>query len=242
MVAVLLLPATYQHGLAANNTDEDLEIALSLAQLLRSARSVIAGKQSLINDPMVAEKGLTSEFVIRGAAETYREAFGHSLGSIDPESRHGRLLAAQIAAIGDVMDEHQTIINRAGVGFKGFVPAIFARLVNERFKEKVGDEVEIKVTAPPHLVRNRKARPDAWEVQTMEGVLMTEGWPRGEVLATVASVNGHSAFRVLVPEYYSKGCLSCHGTPKGELDVTGHPKEGGQLDELGGMISIILYR
>ena len=76
----------------------------------------------------------------------------------------GPLFQAQMAAIEEVMDEAQESINQPGVGFKGFVPAIFARMVNERFKEKVGDRAEIKVTAPAVLVRNRMARPDDWEV------------------------------------------------------------------------------
>ena len=38
------------------------------------------------------------------------------------------------------------------------------------------------------------------------------------------------------------GCLTCHGEPKGEIDVTGYPKEGGKLGDLGGVISITLFR
>jgi len=45
-----------------------------------------------------------------------------------------------------------------------------------------------------------------------------------------------------VPEYYGEACLACHGNPKGEVDITGHPKEGGALGDLGGAISITLYR
>jgi hypothetical protein len=47
---------------------------------------------------------------------------------------------------------------------------------------------------------------------------------------------------MLVPEYYTPGCLSCHGEPKGEIDVTGYPKEGGKVGDLGGVISITLFR
>ena len=45
-----------------------------------------------------------------------------------------------------------------------------------------------------------------------------------------------------VPEYYAASCLSCHGGPKGDIDVTGYPKEGGSEGDLGGVISISLYR
>ena len=47
--------------------------------------------------------------------------------------------------------------------------------------------------------------------------------------------------RTAVPEYYAASCLSCHGGPKGEIDITGYPKEGGKEGELGGIISITLY-
>ena len=39
----------------------------------------------------------------------------------------------------------------------------------------------------------------------------------------------------------SESCLACHGSPKGEMDITGYPKEGGKLNDLGAVISITLY-
>jgi hypothetical protein len=45
-----------------------------------------------------------------------------------------------------------------------------------------------------------------------------------------------------VPEYYSASCLSCHGSPKGQIDITGYPMEGRNEGDLGGVISITLYR
>ena len=58
---------------------------------------------------------------------------------------------------------------------------------------------------------------------------------------TLVSESGKgSVFRIAVPEYYAQSCLSCHGTPKGETDLTGYPKEGAALGDLGGVISIKL--
>ena len=48
--------------------------------------------------------------------------------------------------------------------------------------------------------------------------------------------------RVLLPLFYGKDCLSCHGTPKGERDVTGYPREGAKEGELGGAISVKIPR
>jgi hypothetical protein len=223
-------------------TSEEEEIALNLANLLRAARAVISAKQDLINDPTIGDKGLTGDVVLAETVARFKESTGIDPAAADPKSRPGELFRAQMAAIQDVMAEAQASINQPDVGFKGFVPAIFARMVNERFKEKVGDRAEIKVTAPAILVRNRMALPDDWESEHIESQLLAPDWPEGQVFSTAAPSDGRDAFRVLVPEYYTAGCLTCHGEPQGEIDVTGYPKEGGKLGDLGGVISITLFR
>ncbi|MGH6921133.1 MAG: Tll0287-like domain-containing protein [Geminicoccaceae bacterium] len=237
-VAGLTLGTT---GVGFAATDDE-EIALNLAELLRSSREVIAAHQDLINEPGGGDKGLTSDVVLDETITLFQASTGLDPRTVDPDSRMGRLFQAQIASIKEVVDEHQATINRPGLGFKGFVPAVFGRLVNERFKEKVGDQAQIKVTAPLKLVRNRGARPDAWETEHIDGELLDPAWPTGQVFTGVTEQNGREAFRMLVPEYYSAGCLSCHGEPKGEIDITGYPMEGGKLDDLGGVISITLFR
>lgn len=234
LVAAAATPAVGQ--------SDDIDIALSLANLLRSARAVISANQNLINDPAIVDKGLSGDVILKKAMLRYKESTGRDLGLLDPDSLKGTLLTAQMAAIKEIVDENQTTINQPGVGFKGFVPAVFARLVNERFEAKVGQQAAIKVTAPRELVRNRKALPDGWESEAIEGKLSVLDWPKGQVLSMETRSGGREAFRVLVPEYYSEGCLSCHGEPKGEIDVTGYPKEGGQLGQLGGAISVTLFR
>jgi hypothetical protein len=47
---------------------------------------------------------------------------------------------------------------------------------------------------------------------------------------------------MMTPDYYAASCLICHGSPKGETDITGYPKEGGKEGDLGGVISIVLFR
>jgi hypothetical protein len=236
-VAGLTLSATGSFA-----ADDDEEIALNLANLLRSARAAIAAHQDLINDPGSDDKGLTGEVVLEETIARFQADNDLDPRTVEPDTRMGQLFQAQMAAIKEVVDEHQGTINRPGVGFKGFVPAVFGRLVNERFKEKVGDQAQIKVTAPVELVRNRGARPDAWETEHIEAELLDPAWPNGQVFTAVTEQDGREAFRMLVPEYYSAGCLACHGEPKGEIDITGYPMEGGQLDDLGGVISITLFR
>jgi Protein of unknown function (DUF3365) len=203
---------------------------------------VIAANQGRINDPAIGDKGLTGDAVLAEAIKNFTKATGIKPNEVDPKSRLGSLLQAQMTAVKTVMDENQVTINRAGVGFKGFVPAVFGRLVNEEFLRLAGTTAKVKVTAPTRFVRNRKARPDSWELAAIDDRLTSPQWEKGAVYSAEADVDGRKAFRVLVPEYYSEGCLACHGTPKGENDITGYPKEGGSLGDLGGVISITLYR
>ncbi len=86
------------------------------------------------------------------------------------------------------------------------------------------------------------ARPDTWENSVIEEKFKDSSWAEGQPFFEEADVSGMPAFRMLIPEYYSESCLSCHGSPAGETDVTGFPKEGGQLGDLAGAISITLFR
>lgn len=227
---------------AQDRDTQDMETALRLASLLRSARSVIAASQDLINDPKAGDKGLTGDHVLALATEAYLKANGTAPLYDGQDATEAQLIAAQMEAIRRVMTENQPTINAEGVGFKGFVPAVFGRLVNESFAALVGTEARVKVTAPHNLVRNRKALPDAWETAVIESNLMSADWPKGQIYAELGELDGKPAYRVLVPEYYSTGCLSCHGEPAGEIDITGYPKEGGREGDLGGVISISIFR
>jgi Protein of unknown function (DUF3365) len=226
----------------AAGDDEDKAIANSLAAMLRAGRTVVSRNQDRINNPDIGDKGLDGKTVLEQALKIYQENTKADPLQIDPSSRHGRLLRAQMDAIAEVMDSNQKTINQPGVGFKAFIPATFGRLVNESFAKRVGSEAEMKVTAPLDLVRNRKARPDEWESEVIRDKLLTASWSKGQLFATVATSRGRPAFRVAVPEYYAASCLSCHGGPKGQIDVTGYPKEGANEGDLGGVISITLYR
>jgi hypothetical protein len=221
--------------------EEDAVIAQSLAQMLQEARTVISNNQDLINNPDLGDKRLTGRAVLDQTLKGYAAAMGTDPAAIDPNSRQGRLLRAMMDAIVAATDDNQATINEKGTGFKGFIPAVFARLVNENFNMRAKGDAEVKATAPPELVRNRKARPDAWEAEIIKTKLLDPQWPRGQAYSAVVDVDAHPAFRIMVPEYYAASCLACHGSPKGEMDITGYPKEGRSLNDLGGIISITLY-
>ena len=160
----------------------DRIVAERLAEYLRSARTVISQISGPDQRPDQGRQGPDRRRVIAEASAIFKTQTGEDPAAVDPTSREGRLLRAQMDAILEVMAENKGTIDAPDVGFKGFIPAIFARLVNEKFEQNVGEEAEIKVTAPEDLVRNRKARPDAWEKAVLIDKFAAADWPKGQGL------------------------------------------------------------
>jgi hypothetical protein len=242
LMGFVLVACLLAGGTAYGASDDDKTIAESLAAMLRAGRTVIARHQTQINDPAIGDKGLTGKTVLAEAARVYQETMGVDPMSVDPASRQGRLVRKQMDAIVEVMDSNQEMLNKKGTGFKGFIPSTFGRLVNEAFNKRASGEAEMKVTAPADLIRNLKARPDAWETGVINTRLSSETWPKGQSYSALTESKNRQVFRIAAPEYYATSCLSCHGGPKGEIDITGYPKEGRKEGDLGAVISIALFK
>jgi hypothetical protein len=240
--AGILAATTAAIAIGAMPPEDDAQIAQSLATMLRAGRTVVSLHQNSINDPNIGDKGFDSQTVLKEATGIYQKAAGADPMAIDPNSRHGKLIHMQMDAIAEVIEAHQATINRKGVGFKGFIPAVFGRLTNESFGRRAVGLAEMKVTAPPQFIRNIKAKADVWESEVIHDKLLLASWPKDQWFAAVAQANGRPAHRTAVPEYYGATCLSCHGSPQGEIDITGYPKEGGKVGDLGGVISITLFK
>lgn len=237
--AMLLLSG--MAGARADDAD-DRRIADALAEMLRAGRTVISESQARINDATLGDKDLGGAAVLARSVAIFRTRTGIDPGSIDPASRDGRLLRAEMDAIVAVMDANKASLDAPGKGFKGFIPAVFSRLVAEEFSRRTDGLASMKVTAPSDLVRNRRAMPDAWEAEVIAQHFVTTEWPKGQPFQQVTTQGRHDVFRIGVPEYYTSSCLSCHGGPKGALDITGYPMEGAKVGDLGGVISIKLAR
>ena len=223
----------------AYSQDDNVSLGKELTTLFRSARGVISTNQSLINDANKGNKGLTGVKVVEMATKNYKNATWHEL--VLDDSSTGQAKKAMLDAVTEVMDEAQELINQEGTGFKGFLPAIFAKEVASKFSSKMSGKMKIKLTAPKSYLRNHANRPDKWENNVIEAKFKSDKYETGEPFFELADVKGKMAFRYILPEYYTESCLGCHGSPKGELDITGGKKEGGTLGELGGAISLIVY-
>jgi hypothetical protein len=110
---------------------------------------------------------------------------------------------------------------------------VFGLHTAEKFAAATG--VALKQTSERY--RNPVNQPDAFEKAVLAR-FAGAGWEKGKGHAEVAEVGGKKVLRYLQPLYVGKACLSCHGDPKGELDVAGRAKEGYAEGELRGAVSV----
>ena len=229
ITAVLLVVVAAGPARAANEE----KLARQLAALLVAGRAVVAANQPLLNDPAKGDKGFTPEVFGAAVAAELKAKAGVDLGALDKARRDDARLLALFEAEKAVVGEAQPLVNQAGVGFKGFTPAVFGRAVGEKFGAATG--LGLKQTSERY--RNPQNQPDAFE----RGVLtrfQAEAWEKGKGYAETVDVKGRKAVRYLQPLYVAKACLACHGDPKGELDIAGRAKEGYHEGDLRGAVSV----
>jgi general secretion pathway protein A len=223
------------------NTESDsIESGRLIAILLDSGRTTIALNQALINDKTRGDKGFTPEVFERQLFNVFRERTGIDLASLAdakiPEMAKP-LLKRLLEESKKTLASYQTVINIPGLEYKGLIPATFGTETAARFQSWSG--IYLKQTAPTKLLRNPKNKPDDFELATFEQLASSK--PSEQPDATINETReSEKTVRVILPLYYSKACLGCHGEPKGERDLTGYPREGGREGELGGAISVRL--
>jgi general secretion pathway protein A len=224
----------------AENESAVRETGRLLAVLLDAGRVVIGQNQLLLNDPTKGNKGFTPEVFAEQTIAAFKERTGYDLANLSaatvPEMAKP-LLARLLDESKKTVASYQMVINMPGIKYKGLIPATFGTETGARFQSWSG--VYLKQTAPDNLLRNPKNKPDAFESDEMKK-MGESSFPRvGEQVVSVVVEDGKT-MRVLLPLFYRKNCLICHGTPKGERDVTGYPREGAQEGDLGGAISVKL--
>lgn len=235
MVAVMVMIG--QLPAQAVERAEAEETARLLAKLLQSGRMVIERNQSLIDDPHKGEKGFTPDLFEQQLAQEFRLKTGIDLTSLSktPVSTAlpplaKELLPALVQASREVIREAQVVINQRGIGYKNFIPATYGSQASARFSKS--SHVRLKQTTVQP--RNPKNEPDEYEASVLKWLA---GRPRAEAYVSELTEEGRT-LRVVMPIYYAKDCLTCHGEPKGDLDISGYPKEGHKEGDLAGAITV----
>lgn len=229
ITAVLLSgPTNLAHG-GQTETEQAAEL---LATFLNAGRVVVEQNQSLINDPRKGDKGFTPEVFEQSVLEEFSRQTHINLRASPsslPSSTQA-LLTLLLRSSKEVVADAQFVINQRGIGYKNFIPATFGSQAARKFSAR--SKVTIKQTALDP--RNLHNAPDAYERKVLLRLATqpTAGPPVTEWL------DGGTTLRVMTPLYYSEDCLTCHGSPKGILDISGYPREGAQAGALAGAISI----
>jgi general secretion pathway protein A len=213
---------------------DEAETAELLITLLKSGRAVVSENQGLINDPSKGNKGFTDDFFAQQAMEKFKAKTKIDLAKAN-NLPQGPLLKALLDSGKEVVAEAQMVINKQGIAFKGFLPAVFGRKTGEKFYQKTG--VKLRLTGLDY--RNPGNKPDDFEQEVLR-MFADPRHPKGQQYVKTTMLAGKPVLRVMDPEYAGATCLSCHGSPKGERDITGMKKEGWKEGDLAGAISLTL--
>src|SRR3989441_9208683 len=211
-----------------------------LAILLDSGRVTVGSVQALRNDPNKGDKGCTAEGFGQKLLAKFKERAGAVLRDLKNEKvppMAKKLLPMLVEASKKTVATYQPIINKQGMGFKNFIPATFGTHAAAIFTAKTG--FYLKQTTFDELLRNPKNKADEFEAATLKK-FAEPVYPRVGERVISATVDGGKAVRIMLPLFYGKGCLACHGEPKGERDISGYIKEGSKEGDLGGAISVKL--
>jgi general secretion pathway protein A len=196
----------------------------------------VGANQPLINDPDKGDKGFTPAAFEKQVIAKFKDRAKVDLENLKNEKVPDlakKLLPQLVEASKGVVADYQPVINRPGVGFKGFIPATFGTQAAAKFRAKTG--VYLKQTQNPP--RNPKNQPDEFELKILSK-FADPAYPRQGEKILSENVDGGKATRVMLPLFMLKGCLPCHGEPKGEKDISGYMKEGAKEGDLAGAISV----
>jgi signal transduction histidine kinase len=145
-----------------------------------------------------------------------------------------RILSKQMNAVWEFIEINQDLIDTDSDGsynFKGIYCAIAGKSIAVRF----GRDTNYTIRYISEHPRKQSAYPDSFEGEAFASFLTGKTEYYG-----VVEYENEDVFRYVTPLYVEDTCLRCHGEPAGEIDMTGFPKEGLKVGDVGGAISVIV--
>lgn len=130
---------------------------------------------------------------------------------------------------------NQDVINRAEDGTfrtKHLVCVVAAKSISMLFTTETDYSIRFTNDTP----RQAANAPDEFEQEALAA--FNADPERKAFWRVVDAGDGTRVFRYTEPLYVTESCLECHGDPVGELDQYGYPKEGMQVGQVGGAMSI----
>lgn len=214
--------------------------AVKVANIYLASMDYIFSQQGAINSRQTDKSQLFGNTFIHNVAEQYKQKFGEPFP--EPDSKNIKLLYQTMV---EVMEDNRTLLLDSDISFKGFIPAVYAFQLSQKFVQK-GVGIKLKFTNKMERVRNKFNAPLAWEQSAIESI---DSSSRRSVLDM--ETEGISRYMVRVDMVPM--CLNCHGSPQNnpknkgksraewtDKDVTGYKMENWTIEELGGAVSVII--
>ena len=144
------------------------------------------------------------------------------------------VLSRQLDTMWDFMEINQSRINHDADGnfnFKGLHCSIVGLSVSSLLSQRTDYEVRYVSDAP----RKKSHSSDGFETAAIASFRQD---PSLAYYEGTEVMRGMSYYRYAVPLRAEESCLECHGSPAGEIDITGGAKEGYELGYVIGTVSI----
>lgn len=147
-----------------------------------------------------------------------------------------RTLNTEMSAVWDYIDDSQGAINFNSDGtydFKGIYCSMAGKAIAQRFTGASNNYVVRYVRENP---RSATDEPDRFERTALNHFTVGGSTEYYEM----AEYEGRPVFRYASVLPIKRNCLSCHGEPAGTKDETGFIREGMELGDVAGAVSIII--
>src|SRR6185503_12359134 len=148
------------------------ETARLLTVLLDSGRVVVGKAQPAINNPRLEHKGFSSSAFEDQLRTQFLARTGHDLRNLAPAAMPERakpLLVRLAFFMQKAVQDVQPLINKKGIGFKGFIPATFGTSVATQCSQDTG--LKLRQIGPPGVPpRNPDNKPDEQEEQALQAI------------------------------------------------------------------------
>jgi hypothetical protein len=226
--------------------DEEMKVVVGeVSKMYLAAMVYIFKNQAMINAVDANKDDLFGKNFVNNIKGVYKGKFKSDFPLEDHNAK--KMLVQSMI---EVMEDNRALLYDKKIGFKGFIPAIFAFQLAEKLTVK-GVGLKIKFTRTKEGLRNRLNSPDDWEVDIMK---QYKKEPR-IYYDPNGTVDGKEAYRQFTPLPMQPFCLNCHGVPvqnplnKGKdesqwtnIDVTGFSMEGWKGSDFGGGVSISIEK
>ena len=148
----------------------------------------------------------------------------------------GQVLAQQMDAVWEFMASNQERLEQISYTSEGVYQGLHCAIVGRSIGALFTSQSTYSTKFVNFNPRNSADQPDEFESAALTA--FNDG--TAAEFSGIAKVDGKEVFRYVAPMRIEENCLDCHGEPAGEIDVTGFPKEGWKLGDVGGAISIVM--